>query len=1535
MQKKLILHQHNISDVEINSNEKNTVLKNCTIKLNLFPTGIPKENSPEAPVSTLDEDFSVNEIIPIDNAASSSSTDDEVVASSLANTNQVDMFQNKSDLSIKTKNVTEYLVSEHPVKQCAESNCVIEQPSDHGQRVGFQMQLSPCSSNTVQNLPQEDVRSLNAWKCDSSIELCNTKHQKDILLLKENESRLTFLVQDQHHIEQSNDNECYLDHLNNDKLVMHSNHKYDDTLISTFSLKAEDINFETSVNIQKFSIPLSFSTTVNNSDISNQIVMTEIENLNGKTMSAGLQNAHASEMVNMNTTYILNAKDEEVQTLEELAGKIDNVLNICQPKVSELVEAVDVCCHNTKSTIQSPSVLNTDSAQNSKKRTIDCIAEEKLNSKFRIHRKLQKSPVSIITTNVSHKKMKSSPSACQNTPQHQGKAIGSPPNLMHTIIRTPDDYINEGKNNELLSTVVEITSRTHQVTEEKQVVQETPPKISNFPFMIHDTVDEMNCSNETTEIIFQINSNSISKINECNTRNKDGINENDATKHSPTNVSAAYDPINIAYIYNSVNDELPMKLENYNHKLGALVCEEVTQQIDKCVLHATPKEVNVQNSALVTPPIMSTNFSSNIVQGVNVTNFSQQKTAADENITDAQILDEDIASYISSCPLTATLLSAQQVSSNKTVNAIKDLQAYLCSPRIIEDLDTGAINTVKLAFIPRKSDEETNGIIAVPLSMSVQYDFFQDNININKSVNTFPINIDNINITDLMPNNVNDAHNHTKDLSDSGTVLISSQNVQVTIPVKVPNIKTVDQSSNSLASTLSFLEDHPCISTPVKSNQFNINKAMKSFVSVSSESVEQWKRGMKRKLKKKYNELPPHFNYALKERNEASTPSKPVIKLDTKCSGSRKKLFDSNLSLLEGTPPQDIDSNLHKDVKNSNFTLGDIVPLDSTNNDPNCIINENTTTKPCNKTIRSLKNKSVHPKNIKKETQVTSTKKVKYCVEHKDFSQSSHDSSNRRPKFFRSIRDDTFEDHLVETAPRLKTHNTIAKNSNKSRQNTNKTMKNQKSHGFYSSSGDEVTVKPPLKRSIYSDLDSSGSKLSWLNGNTTNKKTYSKQYHKSYGKSYLQSSGEEYNPPLGRKNRKKMKMLSPIESQIVEKDSPHETGLFKSLKPCRTSKAADTEPVRKLRQKRKFISYKAPPSSPEIENYISPIDMENCVKSGEFNQASNALKGWAAQVCHEPTCVETLREQSQSSMDQSFLHEDDQLMKLDANESPSNINEAKQGKIKMGQRKRKFNDGDDFLLMETVTEVPVAGNTLGSNDIHALKSGQSNKFADFLQSMLPTNLQHDKRSMSNTQRTFPLVPNTSLVDKNNHRLLKDTSNEISRIGADNSTCLHTPLGGPLQSTLVDVSSSKGTVYYAPQKHGESFTEQKRNNSASTKNVFENLGNNADMGTDSNGGSIEILVHASGSRESTSKDTKIIPVSITKPLQPMSPPSSGGKWSLECGQPVQKHEQCNLINDLTKLNTNQVRIQEIKFVFYRIISYLMLRLCRKVTMIKKL
>ena len=55
---------------------------------------------------------------------------------------------------------------------------------------------------------------------------------------------------------------------------------------------------------------------------------------------------------------------------------------------------------------------------------------------------------------------------------------------------------------------------------------------------------------------------------------------------------------------------------------------------------------------------------------------------------------------------------------------------------------------------------------------------------------------------------------------------------------------------------------------------------------------------------------------------------------------------------------------------------------------------------------------------------------------------------------------------------------------------------------------------------------------------------------------------------------------------MFEADSPHKPILFESLILCNTFKSIDLEPVKAFRQKIKFVSYKLPVSSSEIDSNV-------------------------------------------------------------------------------------------------------------------------------------------------------------------------------------------------------------------------------------------------------------------------------------------------------------------------------------------------------------
>ena len=81
------------------------------------------------------------------------------------------------------------------------------------------------------------------------------------------------------------------------------------------------------------------------------------------------------------------------------------------------------------------------------------------------------------------------------------------------------------------------------------------------------------------------------------------------------------------------------------------------------------------------------------------------------------------------------------------------------------------------------------------------------------------VKIYNINFSNFISQSANDVHNFVKDLSDSGTVLITRENVPVTIPDEIPQIKNNQPSENSLTGTLYSTEDHPRLYSVLNSFQ--------------------------------------------------------------------------------------------------------------------------------------------------------------------------------------------------------------------------------------------------------------------------------------------------------------------------------------------------------------------------------------------------------------------------------------------------------------------------------------------------------------------------------------------------------------------------------------------------------------------------------------------------------------------------------------------------------------------------------------------
>ena len=124
------------------------------------------------------------------------------------------------------------------------------------------------------------------------------------------------------------------------------------------------------------------------------------------------------------------------------------------------------------------------------------------------------------------------------------------------------------------------------------------------------------------------------------------------------------------------------------------------------------------------------------------------------------------------------------------------------------------------------------------------------------------VNIYNINFSDFIPTSENDADDFINDLPDEGTALIFRKKVPAPVPDddEIPQIKNNQRSENSLTGTLYSTEDHSRLSTLVKLNDIsNACKMVKKSDTVFSESGDQHKRGMKRKLKE-FNELFPNYN---------------------------------------------------------------------------------------------------------------------------------------------------------------------------------------------------------------------------------------------------------------------------------------------------------------------------------------------------------------------------------------------------------------------------------------------------------------------------------------------------------------------------------------------------------------------------------------------------------------------------------------------------------------------------------------------------
>ena len=859
----------------------------------------------------------------------------------------------------------------------------------------------------------------------------------------------------------------------------------------------------------------------------------------------------------------------------------------------------------------------------------------------------------------------------------------------------------------------------------------------------------------------------------------------------------------------------------------------------------------------------------------------------------------------------------------------RDIKAYLCTSRTIEDLDTGVIKTLHSSAAPNIFEMGVlTKLNSVSLNMTTMIDIYEQNLNgesltedkiISKSVNLLSqpemIALEKGSILNDIP--YTEAYPRNNELSQNTVVISPINKVAVTVPVEVPFSSLCLPGNEKMVSTklqlsppfLTINDNEPLPQGGISACKENMNTTETPCFTTPDKCK---LRSRKRHPSKKYsvNALPPHYNIVTRGRKDVKTPTKPIVKLLPKSSGFKKKLFDANLTLLDDSPPPpDVYMN---DVSDKNFTVGDIVPLDNSTLGSTHNINEQSSDRSAVKCGEKVQDKVSFTSKRKKATQSSSVKNKKLDV-----------SSTRTRKFFKS---NEFNDDSL-----------LSPNECVSYKERSKPNFTRKEHtiipGFYSyiekESEDNAQSLP--KKGVYSDLDSTGSQLSWLNSSKKKKdmSIFTKKYnYKRSKRSYLQSSEEEYEPKSKSKNKKiKDKYNSHKESRtykVLDSDSTNGGKLINSSKLKNMTKYSQVEsntgcPKRVLRKKNPNILYATVSSSSEIDE--DSLNISSLKKQSEKDDARQRTRRWTDAVSRESACIETMRDCSHSSLEQLIPIEDAAMLETDKIES-SNHNEklcpdSKQLFVSRIASKRKSTDPSYFATMETVPEDYIdLDDSLNKLQYKkkTLITEDENQLVNFLEHILPVHSErvayhedadHGSASLcTRHEHSLPLVPNNSPAQMRNS-LIPGGDLDISRIikdkGNKNRTAA-TPVGGPLQSTLLDDTSPGVRVLYIADKENAASMSFPTSKDDAGSRPIDNLPRNANLKLNSADEPNPIKHQVDG--VCTDDSEKCKPNQIPESSQSVSPPFSG-KWSLECGQP-QKDDRRNLQHtDTTRLNTNQV------------------------------